>query len=158
MTTTCRRATTRRFAGSARVCYDFSSRRTLLSDTCDPAVRAIWPLLLVREFRRSLEFYRNQLGFEPVEQARDGEDVYWCRLVRGGATLMLQQAESEDAPLAPGTRGVLLYVVCAEVDDLYREFQSRGLVMSPPQITHYGMKQIFVPEPDGYALCFESPA
>jgi len=34
---------------------------------------------------------------------------------------------------------------------------SRGLKLDPPRTAYYGMNQLFVPEPNGYALCFESP-
>ena len=39
---------------------------------------------------------------------------------------------------------------------MYAELTSRGLRLDPPKVAYYGMKQLFVPEPDGYSICFES--
>jgi len=40
---------------------------------------------------------------------------------------------------------------------MYAELSARGFQLAAPRIADYGMKQLFVPEPDGYAICFESP-
>jgi len=37
------------------------------------------------------------------------------------------------------------------------ELSSGGMQLEPPTVAYYGMKQLFVPEPNGYLLCFESP-
>ena len=54
-------------------------------------------------------------------------------------------------------RGVGFYFICDDADGLYAEWTGRGLTLAPPTIADYGMKQLFVPEPDGYSICFESP-
>jgi hypothetical protein len=42
-------------------------------------------------------------------------------------------------------------------DRLHAELSSRGLQLALVTVAEYGMKQLFVPEPDGYSICFESP-
>jgi glyoxylase I family protein len=120
------------------------------------AVRHLWPLLCVQDMGRSIAFYRDQLGFTLVGQADARGEIFWCRLERGGSSLMLQQAEPEDGPAAGRGRGVGFYFICDDADAMYAELTSRGLQLSPPQVAYYGMKQLFVPEPDGYSICFES--
>jgi catechol 2,3-dioxygenase-like lactoylglutathione lyase family enzyme len=119
-------------------------------------VRQIWPLLLVRDIERSVEFYRDRLGFKLAGQAEAQGKMFWCRLERGGASLMLQQAESEDGPAEGRGRGVAFYFICDDADAMHADLSSRGLQLDPPKVAYYGMKQLFVPEPDGYSLCFES--
>jgi len=104
----------------------------------------------------SLRFYRDQLGFEVVGTAKMDGSVYWCRIRRGGACLMLQQADGA-AENGSGSRDYALYLVCEEADRIFTELQARGLELDPPSIAEYGMKQLFVPEPDGRTLVFESP-
>ena len=41
---------------------------------------------------------------------------------------------------------------------MHAELSSRGMQLAPPTIAYYGMKQLVVPEPDGYFICFESDA
>lgn len=117
-------------------------------------VRALWPLLFVSDIQRSIEFYTSRLGFEMVGKAEGEGGVFWCRLERGGACFMLQQRESED--LGPA-EGVSFFFVCDDVDRIYREFLAAGLAVSPPEESYYGMRQLPVPDPDGYDVIFESP-
>jgi len=83
--------------------------------------------------------------------------MFWCSMERGGSAIMLQQAEEEDGPAEGRGRGVSFYFICDDADAIHAELTSRGLQLSPPTIAYYGMKQVVVPEPDGYYLCFESP-
>ena len=121
------------------------------------AVRELWPLLWVTSIERSIAFYCDQLGFSMVGEAKTDGRTYWCRLQRGGASLMLQQAEAEDVHAVGRGRGVAFYFVCDDADAVYAELTARGLELAPPTTACYGMRQLFVPEPDGFEICFESP-
>lgn len=120
-------------------------------------VRQVWPLIAVEDIERSINFYERKLGFSIVGRAEADGRVYWCRLARGGASIMLQQADEEDGPVGSRGRGVALYFVCDDAERLHAELSSRGLQLPPVAVAAYGMKQLFVPEPDGYSVCFESP-
>lgn len=124
--------------------------------TSTGTVREIWPLLFVDDIARSLEFYRDRLGFEVVAEARDGDRLYWCRLRRDAASLMLQQTEAEDGDLSHRGRGVVLYFLCDDADAMHAELTTRGMKLSAPQTAEYGMRQVEIVDPDGYDLCFES--
>jgi uncharacterized glyoxalase superfamily protein PhnB len=120
-------------------------------------VRHIWPLLAVQDINRSVEFYRDRLGFAVVGKAESEGKIFWCRLERGGASIMLQQADNEDGPPEGRGRGITLYFICDDADALYADLSLRGSQLTPPRLASYGMRQLFVPEPDGYSICFESP-
>ncbi len=118
-------------------------------------VREIWPLLFVQDIVRSLEFYRDRLGFDVVQEAQDNGRVFWCRLKRDEGSLMLQQAEEEDKPGRPG-QGVVLFFLCDDANAIHSDLVARGLDLPEPQTAYYGMRQVSVRDPDGYDLCFES--
>lgn len=120
-------------------------------------VRALWPLLTVRDLQRSMAFYTQTLGFEVAGKAEGAEGVFWCRIRRGGACLMLQQQETAASPLSGPAPSVEFYFVCDDVDEIFEELCGKELVLEPPSEAYYGMKQLFVPDPDGYAVVFESP-
>jgi catechol 2,3-dioxygenase-like lactoylglutathione lyase family enzyme len=121
-------------------------------------VRQLSPLLAVQDINQSLEFYRDQLGFTLVGQADSDGKMFWCHLERDGASLMLQQAEDEeDGPAEGRGRGVAFYFICDDANAMHAELLSRGMKLDSPRVAYYGMNQLFVPEPNGYALCFESP-
>jgi catechol 2,3-dioxygenase-like lactoylglutathione lyase family enzyme len=121
-------------------------------------VRQLWPLLFVRDIDKSVRFYRDELGFVLANQAEAHGRMFWCRLERGGAAIMLQQAEEEDGPAEGRGRGVAFYFISEDADAMHVELTSRGLRLDRPKVADYGMKQLFVPEPDGYSICFESEA
>jgi glyoxylase I family protein len=119
-------------------------------------LRETWPLLFVQNIDRSAEFYRDLLGFEVVNEAKSGEQVFWCRLKRQTCSLMLQQAEPEDGHAEGHGRGVVLYFLCDDADAMHAELMSRGLLLKNPTTAYYGMRQVELRDPDGYQLCFES--
>lgn len=128
-----------------------------MANTERPAVvHQMWPLLAVQDIAVSIGFYES-LGFVVVGRADIDGAVYWCRVERGGASLMLQQADDDDGAPASWGRGVSFYLVCDDADAVHAECVARGIAVAPVSIADYGMKQVFVPEPDGYTLCFESP-
>ena len=129
--------------------------------TTDSPTRAarlheLCPLLLVEDMERSIAFYES-LGFRLAHDADSNGKRFWCRLERDSCALMLQQAEPEDGSLAGRGRGVVFYFICDDADHLYGELKAQGLRLAAPKTAYYGMRQVTVPEPDGYALCFESP-
>lgn len=128
----------------------------MTTDARASAVLAVWPLLVVRDIDASLRFYRDRLGFAEEGRAEADSRLFWCRVARGGASLMLQAWDPEDGPLDGRGRGVSLYFLCDDADALYEEFVSKGVQLDPPHAEDYGMRQLFVPEPDGYVICFES--
>ena len=120
-------------------------------------VRQVWPLLAVEDIDRSINFYQHKLGFSIVGRAEADGRLFWCRLERGGASIMLQQADEDDGPAGDRGRGVAFFFVCDDAERLHAELSSRGLQLARVTVAEYGMKQLFVSEPDGYSICFESP-
>jgi catechol 2,3-dioxygenase-like lactoylglutathione lyase family enzyme len=133
-------------------------------------LRGICPLLQVFDMPRSLAFYRDALGFEIVEAAPAGgagdEGIDWAWLRRGGAELMLNTAYDPDAarPPAPDPARVAahddtaLFIGCPDVDGAWAHLRERGIAADAPRVAPYGMKQLYVKDPDGFVLCFQWPA
>lgn len=119
-------------------------------------IRELVPLFFVEDILRSAAFYQERLGFELTQKWEPDGKLGWCRLARDASAVMLQQAEGEDGPAAGRGRGVCFYFNCDDVQSIYSEFTERGLTIRPPQAAFYGLNQIFVTDPDGYELCFQS--
>src|SRR6218665_3388940 len=97
-----------------------SGRGAMGSGAVRGTVRALWPLLTVQNIAASIAFYRDRLGFDVIDEAKGPEGLFWCRLTRDGASLMLQQGdEAEDGPAEGRGRGVALYFVCDDADAMY---------------------------------------
>ena len=120
-------------------------------------VRELVPLLFVENIVACASFYVDRLGFAMEAKWEPEGHLVWCRLAREGAAIMLQQAYEEDGPAAGRGHGVRFYFNCADVDAMHAEFAQRGLRVRPPEVTHYGEKQLSMYDPEGYHITFQSP-
>jgi len=122
-------------------------------------------LLQVFDMPTSLAFYRDVLGFEVISDAPEDGRCDWVWLKSGESELMLNTAyEAEDRPSAPDpTRlavhsDTTLYFGCEDVDAAHAELGARGVTTREPIVTDYGMKQLYLKDPDGYEICLQEPA
>ena len=129
-------------------------------------LRGVCPLLQVFDMPASLAFYRDVLGFSIVEAAAagaTGDRFDWVWLRRDEAELMLNTAYDPDAerPATPDPGRVAahgdtaLFIGAPDVDAVYGHLRAHGLALAEPTIAPYGMKQLFVQDPDGFGICFQ---
>lgn len=127
-----------------------------------PDVTYMTPLLSVFNMPRSLAFYRDILGFEVVSDSGNGDDSSWVWIRLGEINLMLNdQYEPGHVPDAelPERRkwhhDTILYFGSLDVDAVYKYLISKNFSLDPPQVAPYGMKQLYLNDPDGYNICFQ---
>jgi glyoxylase I family protein len=129
-------------------------------------IEGLTPLLQVFDMPRSVAFYRGVLGFEVVEtsQPRDRDDFDWGMLRLGDMVLMLNTAYDEDArPPEPDPArfaahdDTALFFGCRDLDAAYAHLRSHGIDAKEPTVAPYGMKQVWLKDPDGYVICFQWP-
>ena len=127
-------------------------------------IRGMCPLLQVYDMAISLKFYCDILGFEirATDQNTTAPNHNWVWLVRGDVQLMLNTAyDPEDRPPAPDQHraahhdDTCLYFGAPDVDAVYAYLQEKGVKSGKPKIAPYGMKQLYLRDPDGYGLCFQ---
>ena len=128
-------------------------------------VRGVCPLLQVYDMPTALRFYRDVLGFDVLGTSPElGPDKYhWVWLRLGGAEVMLNTAyEFDDERPVPADRARVaehgdtgLFFGCPDVDGTYEALREQGVAVKPPKVARYGMKQLYLKDPDGYDLCFQ---
>jgi uncharacterized glyoxalase superfamily protein PhnB len=130
-------------------------------------ISGLTPLISVFDMIESARFYREVLGFEVVDASPEvvtpeGRFSHWMWLRRGGADLMLNTAydSGERPPARDETRwaghiDTCLYIGCEDVDAVFAELTAKGLQAPPPRVAPYGMTQLQISDPDGYAICFQ---
>jgi lactoylglutathione lyase len=122
-------------------------------------VKQVFPFFRITEMDRSLRFYIDGLGFTLKNKWLVDEKIRWCWLELGGAALMLQSFATDGHHAKPASgklgEGVSLEFQCQDAIALYREFISRGLAASEPQVGN-AMWVTSLSDPDGYHLGFES--
>jgi glyoxylase I family protein len=126
--------------------------------------KSLTPLLQVYDMRKSLAWYRDQLGFQILQTYEPEGHLYWAMLKLGEATLMLNaKFEDEDKPatqppVPDGHKDITLYFDCPDVDAAYSHVTAQSIKAAPPKITYYKMKQLTLTDPDGFILVFQQPA
>ena len=120
----------------------------------------ITAVLLMNEIEPSLRFWVERLGFEKTVEVPEGDRLAFAILVKDGAELMLQTLESaaKDVPTSiPVSEGqsVGLFIEVPDFDDLLKRVEGLEVVMAE-RTTFYGMREIVVREPGGFAVCFAS--
>jgi glyoxylase I family protein len=51
-----------------------------------------------------------------------------------------------------------LFFACPDPDAAYTRLLDRGVAVERPKVSEYGMKQLWLIDPDGFRLCFQWPA
>jgi uncharacterized glyoxalase superfamily protein PhnB len=132
--------------------------------------QGLTPLIQVFDMNEAIHFYCGVLGFElasasPEVDAPEGRHVDWAWLRLGGADLMLNTAydagarpPARDATRIAAHRDTGLFIACPDVDAAHAHLAAQGLDVRPPKVAPYGMKQLYLTDPDGYEICLQQPA
>ena len=125
-------------------------------------IRGLIPLIQVFDMPTALHFYRDMLGFEVMHTSKPGDNCGWAMLQLGAAQLMLNTAyEDDQRPASPDAARIAahedtgLFFTCPDIDDACQQLRAKGVDVKKPEIRDYGMKQLYVTDPDGYVLCFQ---
>ena len=129
-------------------------------------VKGVTPMVQVFDMPRSIRFYRDLLGFKVLSSSKaisaNPDDVNWVLLQLSNAEIMLNTAyDPDDVPEAPdpgrwsGHQDTCLYFGCPDVDGAYQHLVAQGLAINPPNVAWYGMKQLYLTDPDGFGICFQ---
>lgn len=128
-------------------------------------VRGLAPMFEVWDMPTSLGFYRDKLGFKVTGDSGQGDESGWVMMELGNSTLMLNTAyddgerpEKEDPVRVATHHDTCVYFACPDVDAAYEHLVANGITCKPPSVAPYGMKQLYVQDPDNYNLCFQWPA
>lgn len=127
-------------------------------------INGMAPLIQVYDMPTAIRFYRDVLGFEVISQSTPGDHFDWALLQLCDIELMLNTAyEADHRPEQPDPTRVrwhddtALFFGCPDVDAVYQHMLDHGIQLNPPITTGYGMKQLYLHDPDGYNLCFQHP-
>ncbi len=135
-------------------------------------LKNITPNLMVKDVNKSVEFYRNILGFEFIMGApEDSRDIITTfqgglRLVHalvkcGNVEFMFHKTLDEEFPEFKGkdiNATMTLYIVVENIENFYNDVTSKALILKKLNAQWYGMKEFYIKDPDGYILGFAEKA
>ena len=126
-------------------------------------IRHMAPLLEVFDMPTSIAFYRGTLGFKIVmDDGKPVPDNDWVCLELNDIQVMLNTAyEREHRPPAPDPKRIAahhdtcLYFGCPDPDAAYEYLREKGVKLKPPSTAPYGMRQLYLTDPDNYNICLQ---
>ena len=116
---------------------------------------ALIPMLSVSDLKRTMSFYGERLGFDILNSLGEPEPK-WCMLGRDGVKIMFNQPPREEMNTLPRRAKdfQIFYFYPDDVVALHAAWKSKGLSVSELRVTHYGMKEFELRDPDDYWLWF----
>jgi len=123
---------------------------------------AVDTMLCVRDLARSIDFYRDVLGFEVAWQ---WDSIAALELVGHRVYVFTESPPTEDKPhvwLVPPSdaerTSVILVLRVEDCDAAYEELRSRGgTPLTPPATPSWGGRRFFLQDSDGYLIEIEQP-
>jgi len=130
-----------------------------MTETGKPTLKGIAPLLQVSSIADTVKYYREVLGFEIEWQWPDAAHPRWAVLIRDDVRFMftIDLGTSTGPFIAEKGNGIVLYVICDDIESLYENVQSRGAILVQDLIEFGGRKQFSIADPNGYAVAFSEP-
>jgi catechol 2,3-dioxygenase-like lactoylglutathione lyase family enzyme len=121
-------------------------------------LESVCPFFIVKDIEASIAFYVDKLGFKVSFKGPD-DDPYFGIVERDGAWFMLKAITPDVQPVPNHTRHGWArwdaYVYVPEVDALYEEFKSQGIVFdSPLDVNSDSLRGFEILDSDGYRLYF----
>ena len=112
----------------------------------NPRLLRIAPEVPVSNLREAIEYYGQQLGFAVAMEMPDGD---YAVVERDGVAIHLFQ--SNDPVQAP----IGVHIFTRGLDELYKEFQSRGVTITQAIVRKpWGNRDFRVSDPSGNVLKF----
>jgi glyoxylase I family protein len=125
-------------------------------------IQGMTPLLQAFDMPTSLKFYCDVLGFEIVQTdtktAAPHHNWVWLRL--NDTDPRTNTTSARRRPTRAGSRATAtshgsLFFGAPDMDAIYAHLRGNGIEVKEPTVAPYGMKQLYVRDPDGFDLCFQ---
>lgn len=132
--------------------------------------RKLNPNLMVKDVKKTVEFYKEYLGFELVMAVPETQDkvltdisetqnVVYAQVKNGSVEIMFQLDESlkEDVPVFANMQigaSVALYMEIENIEELYNSIKAKVDVVKKLAATWYGMNEFYIRDNNGYILGF----
>ena len=117
----------------------------------------VLPCLLVADMRRSLDFYREVLGFTQTGYYPIESEPVRTEVRRDGVAIILYTESIHGTDQQPAFTGAI-YIFPERIEQLANELRGRVPFAWGPEDTDFGMREFAIRDPDGYTLVFAERA
>ncbi|MFW9893762.1 MAG: VOC family protein [Candidatus Thorarchaeota archaeon] len=116
------------------------------------------PMIYTTDLERSIEFYRDKLGFEVEEYYPDSKNPTWVCIRIGEDRLGIGKTFSDIRhklhPRGVDGSGVQFYIRVENVDSMYEKFRGAVEIIDDIEDKSWGDREFTFKDPDGYLISF----
>jgi catechol 2,3-dioxygenase-like lactoylglutathione lyase family enzyme len=132
---------------------------TAAKATTQTTLKKLTPNLMVEDVNRTIDFYRDVLGFEVQTTVPEEGQLDWAMLARDGVTLMFQRRASLAAEIpafadAPVGGALTFYTEVNGVEALHAQLGGRVEIVQDLHDTFYGTREFCFRDCNGYLISF----
>lgn len=110
------------------------------------------PILSVENMERSLNYYRDQLGFR-VDFT--WEDPVSYAIIRAGEQVQIHLSLRDNQEKKSDPSGSMIYIFVRDINGLYETYQSKDIdIQTPIGDRDYQMRDFDIIDPDGHRITF----
>ena len=121
--------------------------------------KSLTPNLMVTDMAKTIDYYRDVLGFELMMSAPEEAPFDWAMMKSGEVSIMFQTQKSLSEELsvfkelAPGG-SLTFYVDMIDATALYKRIKGKADLVKEPFDTFYGTREFIIRDCNGYLLVF----
>lgn len=123
-------------------------------------LKKLTPNFMVEDVRKTLDFYRDVLGFETVTTVDDGDEIGFAIVQRDDVEMMFQSRASlsENVPALTGSAigaSQTLLIEVSGIEQLYEQVRGKVEIVVDMHKTFYGTQEFYFRDVNGYILSFQ---
>lgn len=124
--------------------------------------RKLTPNLMVEDVNRTIEYYKNVLGFEVLTTVPEEGQFDWAMMKRDEVVLMFQARASLESEIpalvnAPVGGSLTFYTDVTGLKELYEQLKGRVEIVQDWHTTFYGTQEFTFKDCNGYFLALSEP-
>jgi lactoylglutathione lyase len=125
--------------------------------------KKLTPNLMVEDVNRTVEFYRDLLGFELAGYVPETGQFDWAAMKRDGVELMFQARSSLGADIPeladmPVGGSLTFYTEVTDLRELYERLKGRVAIVQDWHTTFYSTNEFAFQDCNGYILALSEAA
>lgn len=125
-------------------------------------LKKLSPNLMVEDVNRTIDFYRDILGFTLITTVPEEGQFGWALMQRDGIEIMFQSRESlsQDMPIFKGRAigsSLNFYIEVTGLKEFHQRIKAQVKIVEDFRTTFYGMQEFAIEDCNGYILSFAEP-
>ena len=121
--------------------------------------QSLMPNLMVKDVAKTIEFYKNVLGFNVLTTVPENEPFVFAIVNANNVTISFQEEKSMKEEYSQlnkfaGGGGLTLYINVANVNELFEKVKGKATIAKEIHKTFYGSTDFAIEDCNGYILTF----